>query len=101
MPPTRHLRFIEFMKNVTQDEEITQYMDIAFYTERSIEDELKRESASDVVTILISYLIMFIYVTVALGNLSAECSRLLVGACSFVFLCGVVEGYLLFGALCI
>lgn len=67
------------MKNVTNDEEISKHMDIAFYCERSIEDELKRESVSDVATILISYLIMFIYVAVALGNLSAECSRLLVG----------------------
>lgn len=72
------------MKNVTHDEEISEYMDIAFYCERSIEDELKRESVSDVATILISYLIMFIYVAVALGNLSAECSRLLVGAGEFL-----------------
>lgn len=66
------------MKEVTTDEAWTVDMDIAFYAERGIEDELKRESQNDVVTILISYLIMFAYITLALGNLSAECNRLLV-----------------------
>ncbi|KAK3857102.1 hypothetical protein Pcinc_036625 [Petrolisthes cinctipes] len=81
--------FVDFMKNVTEDEDITSDMDIAFYCERSIEDELKRESVSDVATILISYLIMFIYVAVALGNLSAECSRLLIESKIMLALGGV------------
>ncbi|XP_076084000.1 NPC intracellular cholesterol transporter 1-like isoform X2 [Mytilus galloprovincialis] len=43
-------------------------MTISFSTERSIEDELNRESQSDVLTILISYLIMFGYITLTLGQ---------------------------------
>lgn len=68
------------MKEVTTSEDWLIDMDIAFNAERGIEDELKRESQNDVVTILISYLIMFAYITLSLGNLTAECSRLLVRA---------------------
>lgn len=42
---------------------------IAFSAERSIEDELDRESNSDVSTIVISYAIMFIYISLALGHI--------------------------------
>ncbi|CAG2067176.1 unnamed protein product, partial [Timema podura] len=52
-------------------------MDVAFTTERSIEDELDRESQSDVSTILVSYVIMFAYIAIALGQLRT-CSRLLI-----------------------
>jgi len=37
-------------------------------TQRSIQDELNRESRGDVLTILISYLVMFAYVSVMLGH---------------------------------
>lgn len=43
---------------------------IAFYSERSIEDEIERQSQSDVFTIAISYLVMFVYVAISLGRLS-------------------------------
>lgn len=43
-------------------------MTISFSTERSIQDELNRESQSDIATILISYMAMFFYVTVTLGK---------------------------------
>ncbi len=46
------------------------HMEIGFYTERSIEDELERETAGDVITIAISYLIMFAYITFALGRIN-------------------------------
>jgi Niemann-Pick C1 protein len=36
--------------------------------QRSIQDELNRESNSDVVTILISYMIMFVYIAISLGQ---------------------------------
>lgn len=57
--------FIEFMKNYVQNQP---NMSIAFSAQRSIEDELDRESQSDIVTILISYLIMFAYITLFLGQ---------------------------------
>lgn len=41
---------------------------IAFYSERSIEDEIERQSQSDVFTIGISYLVMFAYVAISLGR---------------------------------
>ena len=41
-----------------------------FYSaERSIQDELNRQSRSDILTILISYTIMFLYVTLTLGHI--------------------------------
>ncbi|KAL2538045.1 Patched family protein [Forsythia ovata] len=41
---------------------------LAFSSESSIEDELKRESTADVITILISYLVMFAYISLTLGD---------------------------------
>lgn len=67
-------RFVEFMKNYTREggetnhSEIWKSMDIAYISERSIEDELNRGSESDVLTILVSYMIMFCYIAIALGN---------------------------------
>merc|ERR1719347_922753 len=46
------------------------YMDIAFNSERSIEDELDKETYGDIVTIAISYIIMFVYITFSLGQTS-------------------------------
>lgn len=41
---------------------------LSFSSESSIEDELKRESNADVITILISYLVMFGYISLTLGD---------------------------------
>ncbi|CAH2093182.1 unnamed protein product [Euphydryas editha] len=68
--------FIKFMKNYTENE-MPPYMDIAYTSERSIEDELDRESQSDVSTILVSYFIMFAYIAISLGRFTT-CSRLLI-----------------------
>lgn len=65
-------RFIRFMKNYTNPN-----LTITFSAERSIEDEINRESNSDVSTIIISYVIMFVYISVALGHIRS-CRRLLV-----------------------
>ena len=70
--------FIEFMKDYTKDPK-NENLTISFTAERAIQDELNRESATDIYTILVSYLIMFAYITVALGQLDCkDCSRLLV-----------------------
>ena len=66
--------FLEYMRNYSHPN-----MDIAYYTERSIEDEIARESESDTTTVLISYLIMFAYISIALGQYNGS-SRLLVSA---------------------
>jgi hypothetical protein len=36
--------------------------------QRSIQDELNRESKGDVFTIMISYIVMFVYVSICLGH---------------------------------
>lgn len=41
---------------------------LSFSSESSIEEELKRESTADVITIIVSYLVMFAYVSVTLGD---------------------------------
>ncbi|XP_043595086.1 NPC intracellular cholesterol transporter 1 isoform X3 [Bombus pyrosoma] len=70
------MSYVKFMKNwiVTNK---PAFMDIAFTSERSIEDELNRESQSDVLTILVSYIIMFAYIAISLGQIK-NCSRLLI-----------------------
>ncbi|XP_041982247.1 NPC intracellular cholesterol transporter 1 isoform X2 [Aricia agestis] len=68
--------YIKFMTNYTANE-MPPYMDIAYTSERSIEDELEKTSKSDVYTILVSYFIMFAYVAISLGRYTT-CSRLLI-----------------------
>ncbi|XP_052202284.1 uncharacterized protein LOC127808022 [Diospyros lotus] len=41
---------------------------LSFSSESSIEEELKRESTADAITISISYLVMFAYISLALGD---------------------------------
>lgn len=61
------LRFVEFMKNWTETQ-MPDFMSVAFSSERSIEDELARESEAEVITVVISYAVMFVYIAVALGQ---------------------------------
>lgn len=68
--------FLNFMHNYTKSHPD---MNIAFKAERSIEDELDRQSQSDIVTVAVSYLIMFIYILLALGDIN-HCSTILVDA---------------------
>ena len=62
--------FVSFMKTWIEEEMPTEYMDVAFTSERSVEDELERETYQDVATIAVSYIIMFIYITLSLGQYS-------------------------------
>lgn len=74
------------MKNWTATEK-PDYMNVAFTSERSIEDELNRESQSDILTILVSYIIMFAYIAISLGQLRS-CSRFLVSFISVLLQIG-------------
>ena len=65
-------KFIDYMKNFKDE-----HLEVAFMAERSIEDELERESHAGVYTILVSYLIMFLYITIALGQIN-QCDRFMV-----------------------
>ena len=62
--------YIEYMKNWTANEDHTKYMDVAFNAERAIGDELERETYGDIVTIALSYIFMFIYITFSLGRIT-------------------------------
>jgi Niemann-Pick C1 protein len=70
-------RFLDFIEKWVKQNEKRFNMSVAYMAERSIEDELDRTSQSDVLTIVISYLIMFAYIAVALGQIRS-CSRILV-----------------------
>ncbi|XP_003738183.1 NPC intracellular cholesterol transporter 1 [Galendromus occidentalis] len=64
--------FIRFMKNFTHPN-----MTVAFMGESSITSELDVESRSDVSTIAVSYLLMFLYVAVVLGRYKSVATVLL------------------------
>jgi hypothetical protein len=55
------------MKNWTETQ-MPDFMSVAYSSERSIEDELERESEAELVTVVISYAVMFVYIAVALGH---------------------------------
>ncbi|XP_065352858.1 NPC intracellular cholesterol transporter 1 isoform X2 [Cloeon dipterum] len=80
-------KLIEYMQNWTAT--APKYIDVAFTTERSIEDELERGSKSDVSTIIVSYCIMFMYIALALGQMKT-CDRLLVDSKVTLGLGGVI-----------
>lgn len=68
--------FIEYMKNYVSQSSNSN-LTISFTSERSIQDELDRESETDIATIIVSYSIMFIYITIALGQVNS-CGRIMV-----------------------
>lgn len=43
-------------------------LNISFYAQRSVEDELKRGSLKDVPIVGLSYVVMFLYIGIALGH---------------------------------
>lgn len=95
-------KYVAFMQNYTKNNQ-PDYMDIAFTSERSIEDELDRESQSDVMTILISYIIMFAYIAISLGQMRT-CRRMLIDSKItlglggvFIVLASVVSSVGIFG----
>lgn len=60
-------KFLELMADYDANWK-SDFVDVAYQAERSIEDEIERISLAEAVTIAISYAIMFIYVILALGN---------------------------------
>lgn len=59
--------FLEYMKEYVV-ESSNRNLTISFSAERAIEDELDRESNTDIIIIFVSYMTMFLYITVALGQ---------------------------------
>ncbi|XP_042299315.1 NPC intracellular cholesterol transporter 1-like [Sceloporus undulatus] len=58
--------FINFVKNYSNPN-----LTISFTAERSVEDEINRESNSDASTVVISYIVMFVYISIALGHIKS------------------------------
>lgn len=82
--------YVEFMKNWVENNK-SKHIEIAFSSERSIEDELMRESQSDISTIIVSYLIMFVYIAISLGHVEFErYSRILIDSKITLGIGGVV-----------
>jgi Niemann-Pick C1 protein len=46
-----------------------EFMNVAWTTEKSIQDELDRTSKAEILTMVISYLLMFAYIAIALGKI--------------------------------
>uniref|UniRef100_A0A1B0CLS9 SSD domain-containing protein n=2 Tax=Lutzomyia longipalpis TaxID=7200 RepID=A0A1B0CLS9_LUTLO len=57
--------FINFLKNYESD-----FMEIAFSAERSIQDGIQELSEAEMSTVIISYAVMFVYIMIALGKIS-------------------------------
>jgi Niemann-Pick C1 protein len=56
--------FLAYLKNYKGE-----YINVAYTAERAITDEIDRESSTDILTIGLSYLFMFIYIALFLGHI--------------------------------
>ncbi|XP_019054366.1 PREDICTED: Niemann-Pick C1 protein-like isoform X2 [Nelumbo nucifera] len=60
--------FVQLAKEELMPMVQSKNLTLSFSSESSIEEELKRESTADVITILISYVVMFAYISMTLGG---------------------------------
>ncbi|GLT63217.1 hypothetical protein SLA2020_357960 [Shorea laevis] len=60
--------FIQLVKEELLPMVQSRNLTLSYSSESSIEEELKRESTADVITIVVSYLVMFAYISVTLGD---------------------------------
>ncbi|XP_048128326.1 NPC intracellular cholesterol transporter 1 isoform X2 [Rhodamnia argentea] len=60
--------FIQLAKEELLPSAQSNNLTLSFSSESSIEEELKRESTADVLTIVVSYLVMFAYISFTLGD---------------------------------
>ncbi|VFQ72905.1 unnamed protein product [Cuscuta campestris] len=63
--------FIQLVKDEILPMVRSKGLTLSFSSESSIEEELKRETTADVITIVISYLVMFAYISLTLGDISS------------------------------
>ncbi|KAG6508389.1 hypothetical protein ZIOFF_033763 [Zingiber officinale] len=81
--------FIQLIKDEIVPMVQAQNLTLAFSSESSIQEELKRESTADVITILVSYLVMFAYISITLGE-KHQLSSIFVSSKVLLGLSGVV-----------
>lgn len=62
--------FIQLVKEELLPMVQSSNLTLSYSSESSIEEELKRESTADIITIAVSYVVMFAYVSVTLGDAS-------------------------------
>lgn len=62
-------KFIDLLLAYEASPDKPDFVEVFFGAERSIEDEIQRVSQAEAIPIAISYVLMFIYVTIALGNI--------------------------------
>jgi Niemann-Pick C1 protein len=62
--------YVSFMHNYSDSKTNSHLFDLAFNSERSIEDELERGTSGDIPTIAVSYAIMVVYIVFALGRVT-------------------------------
>ncbi|KOM51724.1 hypothetical protein LR48_Vigan09g038300 [Vigna angularis] len=60
--------FVQLVKDELLPMVQSRNLTLAFSSESSVEEELKRESTADAITILVSYLVMFAYISLTLGD---------------------------------
>ncbi|KAK7311019.1 hypothetical protein RJT34_08869 [Clitoria ternatea] len=60
--------FIQLVKDELLPMVQSRNLTLAFSSESSVEEELKKESTADAITILVSYLVMFAYISLTLGD---------------------------------
>ncbi|CAG8628831.1 10260_t:CDS:2, partial [Paraglomus occultum] len=80
--------YLERLINGEIEEIDTTNLRISYSTESSLEKELNKSTNADILTIAISYLVMFLYASIALGKLSAF-PRLLIDSKFTLGICGI------------
>ncbi|KAN0030141.1 hypothetical protein ACTA71_009902 [Dictyostelium dimigraforme] len=82
-----------WLDHISYIAETSQLFDITYSAERSVQDELSREGNADIPTILISYFVMFFYVSLSLGSyypFPSRCSSIFVRSRFALGLCGII-----------
>ncbi|KQJ84058.1 hypothetical protein BRADI_5g18407v3 [Brachypodium distachyon] len=82
--------YINLVKDEILPMVLAQNLTLSFSSESSIQDELNRESTADAITIVISYIVMFAYISFTLGDRPSRLWSLLVSSKVLLGLSGVV-----------
>ncbi|XP_076221530.1 NPC intracellular cholesterol transporter 1 homolog 1b isoform X2 [Nomia melanderi] len=82
-------RFIDFMREWDATDR-PDFMEVAYTTEKSIQDELERSSKAEVLTAVYSYTLMFVYVAFALGRIKCSFKNYLINSKIMLSIGGIV-----------
>ncbi|CAG8482510.1 2350_t:CDS:2 [Acaulospora colombiana] len=82
----------EYLSDVIEgknDEVNVTQLRISFSTESSLEIELNKSTNTDVLTIIVSYIVMFLYASLALGNMATTFPRTVIDSKFMLGICGI------------